>query len=121
MMKMNREEVLIEAIKDSGFYEYREVNLDDLPKLRKSAIILAGALVSFRPDLFSEYDPDVVFTIQRIFENGVIGNSLPTKSLSKLLETPPYDDSFICSYSLKDEKILKKIYKGTGTKWEVLK
>lgn len=118
---MNREEGLIEAIKDSGFYEYREVNLDDLPKLQKSAIILAGALLSFRPDLFSEYDPDVVFVIQRTFENGIIACSLPKKSLSELLRTPPYDDSVICSYSLKDEKILKKLYKGTGTKWEVSK
>ena len=118
---MNREEGLIEAIKDSGFYEYREVNLDDLPKLQKSAIILAGALLSFRPDLFSEYDPDVVFVIQRTFENGIIACSLPKKSLSELLRTPPYDDSVICSYSLKDEKILKKLYKGTGIKWEVSK
>lgn len=118
---MNREEELIEAIKDSGFYEYREVNLDDLPKLQKSAIILAGALLSFRPDLFSEYDPDVVFVIQRTFENGIIACSLPKKSLSELLRTPPYDDSVICSYSLKDEKILKKLYKGTGTKWEIVK
>ena len=118
---MNREEELIEAIKDSGFYEYKDVNLNDLSIIQKSAIILARALLSFRPDLFEINNQDLVFTIQRTFENGVVGNSLPTKSLSKLLETPPYDDSTICSYSLKDEKILKKIYKGTGTKWEVLK
>lgn len=118
---MNREKELIEAIKDSGFYEYKDVNLNDLSIIQKSAIILARALLSFRPDLFEINNQDLVFTIQRTFENGVVGNSLPTKSLSKLLETPPYDDSIICSYSLKDEKILKKIYKGTGTKWEVLK
>ena len=118
---MNREKELIEAIKDSGFYEYKDVNLNDLSIIQKSAIILARALLSFRPDLFEINNQDLVFTIQRTFENGVVGNSLPTKSLSKLLDTPPYDDSIICSYSLKDEKILKKIYKGTGTKWEVLK
>ena len=118
---MNREKELIEAIKDSGFYEYKDVHLNDLSIIQKSAIILARALLSFRPDLFEINNQDLVFTIQRTFENGVVGNSLPTKSLSKLLETPPYDDSIICSYSLKDEKILKKIYKGTGTKWEVLK
>ena len=118
---MNREKELIEAIKDSGFYEYKDVNLDDLSVVQRSAIILAGALLPFRPDLFIDNDPNVVFVIQRVFENGTVGSSLPAKSLSKLLETPPYDDSIICSYSLKDEKILKKIYKGTGTKWEVLK
>lgn len=118
---MNRDEELIEAIKDSGFYEYGEVNLEDLPSIQRSAIILAGELLSFRPDLFAEYNPDVVFIIQRTFENGSVGCSLPKKSLSELLKTPPYDDSVICSYSLKDEKILKKLYKGTGTKWEVSK
>lgn len=118
---MNRDEELIEAIKDSGFYEYGEVNLDDLPKLQKSAIILAGALIPFRPDLFNEINSDVTFIIKTTSENGAISYSLPKKNLSKLLQEPPYDDSVICSYSLKDEKILKKLYKGTGTKWEVSK
>ena len=118
---MNREEELISAIKESGFYEYKDVNLEDLPSIQRSAIILAGELLSFRPDLFTEYNPDVVFVIQRTFENGSVGCSLPKKSLTELLKTPPYDDSVICSYSLKDEKILKKLYKGTGTKWEVSK
>lgn len=118
---MNRDEELISAIKESGFYEYKDVNLEDLTSVQRSAIILAGALLSFRPDLFIEHDPDVVFVIQRTFENGSVGCSLPKKNLTELLKTPPYDDSVICSYSLKDEKILKKLYKGTGTKWEVSK
>ena len=118
---MNRDEELISAIKESGFYEYKDVNLEDLPSVQRSAIILAGALLSFRPDLFNENNPDVVFVIQRTFENGSVGCSLPKKSLTELFKTPPYDDSVICSYSLKDEKILKKLYKGTGTKWEVSK
>jgi len=118
---MNTDEELILAIKESGFYEYQNVNLDDLPILQKSAIILAGALLPFRPDLFIANDPYIVFVIQRTFENGSMGCSLPKKNLSELLGTPPFDDSVICSYSLKDEKILKKLYKGTGTKWEVLK
>lgn len=117
---MNRDEELIEAIKDSGFYEYGEVNLDDLPKLQKSAIILAGALIPLRPDLFDN-NPDVVFIIQTTFENGRVSCSFPKKSLSELLKNPPFNDSAIYSYSLKDEKILKKLYKGTGTKWEIVK
>lgn len=117
---MDRDEELIEAIKDSGFYEYGEVNLDDLPKLQKSAIILAGALIPLRPDLF-ENNPDIVFIIQTTFENGTVGCSYPKKSLSELLKNPPFDDSVICSYSLKDEKVLKKIYRGTGTNWELVK
>lgn len=118
---MARDEELISAIKESGFYEYKDVNLEDLPSVQRSAIILAGALLSFRPDLFIEHDSDVVFVIQRTFENGSVGHSLPKKSLTELFETPPYDDSVICSYSLKNEKILKKLYKGTGTKWEIIK
>ena len=111
---------LVEAIRDSGFYEYGEVNLDDLPKLQKSAMILAGALIPFRPDLFKEINSDVTFIIKTISETGAVSYSLP-KNLSKLLQEPPYDDSVICSYSLKDEKILKNLYKGTGTRWEIIK
>ena len=117
---MDRDDELIEAIKDSGFYEYGEVNLDDLSKLQKSAIILAGALIPLRPDLF-ESNPDIVFIIQTTFENGAVGCSYPKKSLTELLKNPPFDDSVICSYSLKDEKVLKKIYRGTGTNWELVK
>ena len=118
---MNDDDKLVEAIRESGFYEYGEVNLDDLPKLQKSAIILAGALIPFRPDLFVENNHDVVFLIQTTFENGAVGCSFPKKSLSELLKTPPYADSKICSYSLKEEKILKTVYKGTGTRWELKK
>ena len=83
---MNRDEELIFAIKESGFYEYKDVNLEDLTSVQRSAIILAGALLSFRPDLFIEHDPDIVFVIQRTFENGSVGHSLPKKSLTELFE-----------------------------------
>lgn len=112
---------LIEAIEASGYREYKDVNWDDLPSDKRTAVILASELVALRPDLFVEDNPDVVFIIQRTFENGTIGCSLPKKSLSELLKTPPYDDSKICSYSLSDEKILKKLYKGTGRNWELIK
>lgn len=115
------DDILIEAIENSGYREYKDVNLDDLPNDKRSAIILARELISLRPDLYSEESPDVVFVIQRTFENGVVGCSLPKKSLTELLETPPYADSKICSYSLKDGKILKTVYKGTGTRWELKK
>lgn len=119
---MNRDEELISAIKESGFYEYKDVNLEDLTSVQRSAIILAGALLPFRPDLFNENeDPDTVFIIKRTLENGSVVCSYPEKKLSKLLNEPPFDDSVICSYSLKDSKILKNLYKGTGTKWEVSK
>jgi len=114
------DETLAEAIKDSGYYELRDVNLDDLPSEKRTVVILVTALLVLRPDL-EEENQDIVFVIQRTFENGSVDHSLPKKSLTELFETPPYDDSVICSYSLKDEKILKKLYKGTGTKWEVSK
>jgi len=115
------DEILIEAIKESGFYEYKDVNLDDLTNLQRSAIILAQQVQLFRPDLFIEKDHDVVFVIQRTFENGDVGCSLPKNNLNELLKTAPYDDSVIYSYSLKNEKLLKKLYKGTGKNWELIK
>lgn len=116
------DEILYEAIEVSGYWELKDVNWDDLPVEKRALLILATELSLLRPDLFLKHDPDVVFIIQRTFENGIVGCcSLPKKSLGELLKTPPYDDLVVCSYSLKDEKILQKIYKGTGTRWELIK
>lgn len=118
---MSRDSELVDAIKSSGFYEYKDVNLDDLPSVQRSAIILAQALVSFRPDLFINNNPDIFFVMRRTLENGSYAFELPKRSLSELLKRPPFDDSVICSYSFKEEKVLNVIYKGTGTKWELAK
>jgi hypothetical protein len=114
------DKTLAEAIKDSGYYELRDVNLDDLPSEKRTVVILVTALLALRPDL-EEENPDVVFLIQRTFENGSVGCSFPKKNLSELLKTSPYDDSAIYSYSLKEGRPLKCLYKGTGTKWELVK
>lgn len=116
-----KDEILIEAIEASGYRELKDVNWDDLPSDKRTALILASELIAMRPDLFVEDNPDIVFVIQRTFENGSVGCSLPKRNLSELLKTPPYDDSKIGSYSLKEEKIIKTVYKGTGTKWEMVK
>lgn len=114
------DEILAEAIKDSGYYELKDVNLDDLPREKRSVVILVTALLALRPDL-EEENSDVVFVMRRLLENGCYSFDLPKKHLSELLKRPPFDDSNICSYSLKDEKILKVLYKGTGTNWELVK
>lgn len=114
------DETLAEVIKDSGYYELRDVNLDDLPNEKRIVVILVTALLALRPDL-EEESPDVVFVMRRLLENGGYSFDLPKKNLSELLKRPPFDDSNICSYSLKDEKLLKVLYKGTGTKWELVK
>lgn len=118
---MSRESDLIAAIKESGYYEYKDVNLDDLPSIQRSAIILAQEVQLFRPDLFEEDNQDIYFVMRRILENGSYSFDLPKRNLSELLKRPPFDDSSICSYSFKEEKVLKVIYKGTGTKWELVK
>jgi hypothetical protein len=114
------DDTLAEAIKDSGYYELRDVNLDDLPSEKRTVVILVTALLALRPDL-EEENPDVIFIIKTTLENGSFSYSLPKKSLSELFQNPPYDDSVICSYSVKDGAILKVLYRGTGTKWELVK
>ena len=110
------DDLLIECIEQSGCYEYENVNLDDLPNDKRIAIVLANELLSMRPDLRTR-DSDVVYIEKVILENGRESFGLPSTSLSDILSNPAYDDSSMWTYSLKENKLLKKIYKGTGTGW----
>lgn len=114
------DETLIECIKASGFYEYENVNLDDLPNDKRIAVILAGEILDLRPELKNP-ESDVLYIKKEILENGNVAYSLPSKSLSKFLKEPPFDGCHIFTYSIKDEKFLKRIYKGNGTDWERVK
>lgn len=117
---MYDDETLIECIKASGYYDYENVNLDDLPNDKRIAIILAGEILALRPELKTP-DPDIVYIKKTILENGHEVFSLPFNSLSLFLQDPPFADLSIWTYSLKEQKLLKKIYKGTGTKWEAVR
>ena len=117
---MYDDETLIEYIKASGYYEYENVNPDDLPNAKRIAIILAGELLALRPELQNP-DSDTVYVKKVILENGDETFSLPSKSLSNFLKESPFVDSTIYTYSIKKEKLIKKIYKGTGTAWERIK
>ena len=119
-MEVLGDDVLIECIKDSGYYEYQNVNLDDLPNDKRIAIILAGEILALRPELEKE-NSDVVYIKKVILENGDETFSLPSKSLARFLKDPPFVDSTIYTYSVKEEKLLKKLYKGNGTGWEKVK
>ena len=117
---MYDDEVLMECIKASGFYEYEKVNVDDLPNDKRVAVILAGEVLTLRPEL-KDQALDVVYIKRVILENGDDTFSLPSKSLSTFLKDPPFVDSSIYTYSIKEEKLLNKIYKGTGIDWERVK
>lgn len=114
---MYDDKTLIECINASGYYECENVNVDDLPNDKRVAVILAGEILALRPELRSQ-ECDVVYIKKVILENGDETFSLPSKSLSIFLKDPPFVDSSIYTYSLKEEKLLKKLYKGTGTDWE---
>lgn len=114
------DKILIDCINDSGYYEYKDVNLDDLPNDKRIAVILAGEILELRPELKNP-DSDIMYVKKVILENGDEAFTLPSKSLSTFLKDPPFVDSTIYMYSIKDEKLLKKIYKGTGTDWERIK
>lgn len=116
---MYNDETLIECIKASGYYEYEDydVDINDLPNDKRVAVILAGEILALRPELKSQ-ECDVVYIRRVILENGNESFSLPSKSLSAFLNDPPFADSSIYSYSLKEGKLLKRLYKGTGTDWE---
>ncbi|WP_405291903.1 hypothetical protein [Methanobrevibacter sp.] len=116
---MYDDETLIDCIKASGYYECEDdgINIDDLPNDKRVAIILAGELLDLRPELKNP-NSDVVYIKRVILENGDDTFSLPSKSLSTFLRDLPFVDSSIYTYSIKEEKLLKRIYKGTGTNWE---
>ena len=119
-MEMLGDDILVDCINNSGYYEYENVNLDDLPNDKRIAIILAGELLAMRPEL-KKPDSETIYVKKEILENGNAIYSLPSKSLSKFLKEPAYSECTIWTYSIKDEKLIKKIYKGTGTAWEKVK
>ena len=93
---------------------------EDYPLDLQVQIILAKAVLALRPDLRRTKDKDVVYIVKSVI-NGKETYSLPSDSLDELLKgTLPYDDSMICTYSISQKKILKKLYRGTGTIWECL-
>lgn len=116
---MYSDETLIECIKASGYYECENdgVNVNDLPFGKRVGVILAGELLALRPEL-EKNDGDIVYIKRTVEENGSFNYSLPTKSISNLLKDPAYSESSIWSYSMKDGKLLKRLYQGTGTSWE---
>lgn len=114
------DDILIECINNSGYYEYLDVNLDDLPNDKRISIILAGEILALRPEL-KKLDSDLVYIQKVVLENGSEIFSLPSKSVSTFLKNPPFEDSSIYIYSVKEEKLLKRLYQGTGTNWERVK
>lgn len=117
-MKRNMDDVLREAIESSGYYEYKDTPADlrneELTYKQQVPLILARELVKFRPDLLNAVDKDVVFIVC----NGSSTCSLPSVDLTVLLENEkPYSDAIIGTYSLSERKLVKKLYKGDGTKW----
>ena len=117
-MNRNRDDVLREAIESSGYYHLENVSGDlrddGAPYSVQVSLVLARELVKFRPDLLNNIDADVVFIIC----NGKENYSLPSLDLTMLMESQkPYDDAIIGTYSLSKRKLIKKLYKGDGTKW----
>ena len=117
---MTNDETLLECIQESGYYQLKDVNIDDLPNDKRISIILAGEILALRPEL-KKPDSDIVYVKKIILENGQTSYGLPSKSLSEQLRADPFSDTSIWTFSLKDEKFLKKIYQGTGTIWERIK
>ena len=117
---MYNDEILIECINASGYYEYQDVNIDDLPNDKRVSIILAGELLAMRPELKNSDDSDVVYIMETILENGSKSYGLPTKDLISLLSKQPFDDASIWTYSVNNSSFINKLYRGTGTKWERL-
>ena len=117
-----KDEVLKKAIEDSGYYEFKEIafNLgdEDIDYKTQVSVILAREIVKFRPDLLTERNPDLVYVIC----NGEGNYTLPSLDLTTLMENQkPYDDAYIAIFSLSEQKIISKIYKGNGTKWVSIK
>lgn len=112
------DDILLQVIENSGYNKWKEFNLDDLSSERRAIVVLVDELFSLRPEL-KEIESDVVYIVKTISENGNVSFSLPSKSLKTILDTfMPYDDSSIWTYSIKNSHLLKRMYRGTGTKWE---
>lgn len=119
---MNKDELLIKAIEESGYYDYSDVSVrldmdDGIDFQKQVSILLARELEKFRPDLFQERNRDLVYVVC----NGKYNYSLPSSDLTNLMETEkPYDDSFIGVFSLSERKLISKLYKGDGTRWVLI-
>lgn len=111
------DDALLEVIENSGYYEFKNENVEDLPVEKKAIVILVDELFDLRPEL-KKFDSDILYVIKDFLENGTPVYSLPSQSLSTLLKEPPYDGCSIFTYSIKEGKLLKRIYKGTGINWE---
>lgn len=118
------DELLRQAIKMSGYYNYEasSITLDDSIDIsidEQVSILLARELKKYRPDLFQERNKDILYMVCNNF--GDLLNcrySLPSEDLTSLMENEkPFDDSYIVTYSLSEKKILSKLYKGDGTRW----
>lgn len=119
---MNKDELLINAINESGYYDYCGVSIhldmdDGIEFQKQVSILLARELEKFRPDLFKERNHDLVYIVC----NGTNNYSLPSSDLTSLMESEkPYDDSYIGVFSLSERIIISKLYKGDGTKWVLI-
>lgn len=114
------DDVLLEVIESSGYYDFKKENVDDLPAEKRAIVILVDELFAMRPEL-NKNESDVVYVKKIILENGTTTYDLPTKSITNYLKEPPFVDSSIWTYSVKDCKLLKRLYQGTGIKWERVK
>lgn len=118
---MNKDELLIKAINESGYYDYSGVPIrldidDGIEFQTQVSILLARELEKFRPDLFEAKYKDCVYVICN--GEGHSNYTLPSLDLTSLMESQkPYDDAYIAVYSLSERKIISKLYKGDGTKW----
>lgn len=120
-MKRTKDDLLREAIEQAGYYISKDitVTLDDncdLSYAEQVALLLAREVARSRPDLLEdEPNKDLVYVVNN---EGKDNYSLPSSDLTALLENEkPYDDAVIGIYSLSERKLVRKLYRGNGTKW----
>lgn len=120
-MKRTKDDLLREAIEQAGYYISKDiaVTLDDncdLSYAEQVALLLAREVARSRPDLLEdESNKDLVYVVNT---EGKDNYSLPSSDLTALLENEkPYDDAVIGVYSLSERKLVRKLYRGNGTKW----
>lgn len=120
-MKRTKDDLLREAIEQAGYYISKDitVTLDDncdLSYAEQVALLLAREVARSRPDLLEdEPNKDLVYVVN---DEGKDNYSLPSSDLTALLENEkPYDDAVIGVYSLSERKLVRKLYRGNGTKW----
>lgn len=120
-MKRTKDDLLREAIEQAGYYILKDitVTLDDncdLSYAEQVALLLAREVARSRPDLLEdEPNKDLVYVVNN---EGKDNYSLPSSDLTALLENEkPYNDAVIGVYSLSERKLVRKLYRGNGTKW----